>query len=197
MRKELERPENYTDQLASLVGFISRACAFTGHRPKKLPWRNDETAPECAALKAVLTEQIAALIEKGYTHFMSGMAEGTDVWAAQSVLAFREENPALKLHCILPCFNQSEEWSASSQARYRSILEHADSVIFINREDKKDCMLERNRFLVSYAATVLAVYNGERRGGTAATVRYARRLGREVIVIDPLTRSVTHDKTAP
>lgn len=197
MRKELERPENYSDQLASLVGFINRACAFTGHRPKKLPWRNDETAPECAALKAMLTEQIAALIEKGFTHFMSGMAEGTDVWAAQSVLAFREENPALKLHCILPCFNQSEKWSASSQARYRSILGQADSVIFINREDKKDCMLERNRFLVSYAATVLAVYNGERRGGTAATVRYARRLGREVIVIDPLTRSVTHEKTAP
>lgn len=197
MRKELERPENYSDQLASLVGFINRACAFTGHRPKKLPWRSDETAPECAALKAALTEQIAALIEKGFTHFMSGMAEGTDVWAAQSVLAFREENPALKLHCILPCFNQSEKWSASSQARYRSILEQADSVIFINREDKKDCMLERNRFLVSYAATVLAVYNGERRGGTAATVRYARRLGREVIVIDPLSRSVTHEKTAP
>lgn len=197
MRKELERPENYSDQLASLVGFINRACAFTGHRPKKLPWRNDETAPECAALKAMLTEQIAALIEKGFTHFMSGMAEGTDVWAAQSVLAFREENPALKLHCILPCFNQSEKWSASSQAQYRSILGQADSVIFINREDKKDCMLERNRFLVSYAATVLAVYNGERRGGTAATVRYARRLGRKVIVIDPLTRSVTHEKTAP
>ena len=197
MRKELERPENYSDQFASLVGFINRACAFTGHRPKKLPWRNDETAPECAALKATLTEQIAALIEKGFTHFMSGMTEGTDVWAAQSVLAFREENPALKLHCILPCFNQSEKWSASSQARYRSILEQADSIIFINREDKKDCMLERNRFLVSYAATVLAVYNGERRGGTAATVRYARRLGREVIVIDPLTRSVTHEKPAP
>ena len=197
MRKEWEHPENYSDQLASLVGFINRACAFTGHRPKKLPWRNDETAPECAALKATLTEQIAALIEKGFTHFMSGMAEGTDVWAAQSVLAFREENPALKLHCILPCFNQSEKWSASSQARYRSILEQADSIIFINREDKKDCMLERNRFLVSYAATVLAVYNGERRGGTVATVRYARRLGREVIVIDPTTRSVTHEKTAP
>ena len=73
MRKELERPENYSDQLASLVGFINRACAFTGHRPKKLPWRSDETAPECAALKAALTEQIAALIEKGITHFMSGM----------------------------------------------------------------------------------------------------------------------------
>ena len=76
-------------------------------------------------------------------------------------------------------------------------MEQADSIIFINRADKKDCMLERNRFLVSYAATVLAVYNGERRGGTAATVRYARRLGREVIVIDPLTRSVTHEKPAP
>ena len=51
---------------------------------------------------------------------------------------------------------------------------------------------ERDRFLVSYASVVLAVYNGERRGGTAATVRYARKLGRELIVIDPATRTVTH-----
>jgi len=197
MRKEFESPERFTAQLAEVGGFLSRACSFTGHRPQKFPWRYNEGDPACVALKETLAEQIAALVEKGYTHFLSGMAEGTDVWAAQSVLTFREKNPALKLHCILPCFNQSEKWSASSQARYRSILEQADSVIFINREDKKDCMLERNRFLVSYAATVLAVYNGERRGGTAATVRYARRLGREVIVIDPTTRSVTHEKTAP
>ena len=44
-------------------------------------------------------------------------------------------------------------------------------------------MLERNRFLVDHAAALLSVYSGERRGGTAATVRYAQKMGREVIVV--------------
>ena len=26
-------------------------CCFTGHRPGKLPWRDDETDPRCVALK--------------------------------------------------------------------------------------------------------------------------------------------------
>ena len=53
-------------------------------------------------------------------------------------------------------------------------------------------MLDRNRFLVDHAAALLAIYNGERRGGTAATMRYAQKMGREIIVIDPLTRFVVH-----
>ena len=53
-------------------------------------------------------------------------------------------------------------------------------------------MLERNRFLVDHAAALLAVYNGERRGGTAATVRYAQKMGRKIIVIAPLTRLISH-----
>ena len=40
---------------------------------------------------------------------------------------------------------------------------------------------------------LLAVYNGVRRSSTGATVNYARKQGREIIVIDPLTLSVTHE----
>ena len=196
MERESVASNRYVEQLATLTDFISRACAFTGHRPHKFPWRSDETAPECVALKKTLAEQIAALAGDGYTDFLSGMAEGTDTWAAQIVLALREDNPALRLHCILPCFDQSAKWLASSRERYRSILEQADSIIFVNRENKRRCMLERDRFLVSYASIVLAIYNGERRGGTAATVRYARKLGRELIVIDPATLAVTDEKSA-
>ena len=47
-------------------------------------------------------------------------------------------------------------------------------------------MMERNRFLVDHAGLVLAVYNGEPRGGTAFTVRYAQRTGKQVVLIDPL-----------
>ena len=146
----------------------------------------------------MLAAQIDMLIENGYTEFLSGMAPGVDLWAAQIVLALRVTKPSLRLHCILPCAAQSAKWSAALQKQYRAILEQADSIIFVNRADKKNCMLERDRFLVSYASVVLAVYNGERRGGTAATVRYARKLGRELIVIDPSTLTVTREwKTEP
>ena len=57
-------------------------------------------------------------------------------------------------------------------------------------------MLERNQRLIDSAGFLLAVYNGEKRGGTAATVRYAQKADREIIVIDPITISVSHSKTA-
>ena len=173
------------------------AAAFTGHRPQKFPWRYDELDPRCVALKAVLTEQITALADAGITQFLSGMAEGTDVWSALSVLALQEKNPKVKLHCILPCREQADKWTASSQALYRSILEQADSVVYVSRSYHKNCMLERNHFLVDHAAALLAVYIGERRGGTAATMRYAQKMGREIIVIDPLTRLISHGDIVP
>ena len=162
-----------------------KSCAFTGHRPNKLPWGYDETAEECITTKKTLTEQIEQLVKAGYTDFLSGMAEGTDTWAALAVLTLKKENPALKLHCVLPCEGQADRWSASAWELYFFILERADEVVYVSRGYSGDCMLERNRYLVDHAACLLAVYNGERRGGTAMTVRYAQRLGREVIIIEP------------
>ena len=103
-----------------------------------------------------------------------------------AVLALKKENPALKLHCILPCEGQADRWSASARELYYSILEQADEVVYVNREYSKGCMLERNRYLVDHAACLLAVYNGEWRGGTAMTVRYAKKMEREVIILRPV-----------
>ena len=175
---------------------MNKVCAFTGHRPNKLPWRYDETDSRCVALKAVLAEQITALAETGFTQFLSGMAEATDTWSALTVLSLREKNPTIKLHCILPCTAQAEKWSVPSQELYRSILEQADSVVYVSRDCHKNCMLDRNRFLVEHASILLAVYNGVRRSGTGATVNYARKMGREIIVIDPITRLISHGEPA-
>lgn len=164
------------------------SCAFTGHRPKSFPWKYDETARDCALLKDALSEQIRLLADRGVTDFLSGMALGADLWCAEIVLGLRKENPALSLHCILPCEGQENKWPASEQERYHSILRQADDVVFVNRAYSRDCMLERNRYMVDHASVLLAVYNGARRSGTGATVNYARKMGREIIVIDPITR---------
>lgn len=172
----------------------TKCCAFTGHRPRKLPWKYDEADSRCVRdLKATLAEQISELVGAGFTQFLSGMAEGTDCYCAQIVLDLREKNPTIKLHCVLPCKEQADKWPVSSRELYDSILEQADSIIYVNRVFHKNCMVERNRFLVDHAAVLLAVYSGAGRGGTGATVNYARKLGREMFVIDPLTLAVTHE----
>lgn len=169
---------------------IERCCAFTGHRPRKFPWSYNESDARCVALKETLAKEIVKLVEAGYTDFFSGMAEGADTWAALAVLALKKENPALKLHCVLPCEGQADRWSDSARERYHMIVARADFVGYVSRKYYDGCMLARNRRLVDQAGILLAVYNGERRGGTAATVRYARKAGREIIMIDPFTQAL-------
>ena len=160
-----------------------KSCAFTGHRPQKFPWKYNEDDTRCIQLQMTLAAEIKTLVEDGYTDFLSGMAEGVDTWAAEIILELREENPALRLHCILPCKSQADTWSASARVRYQYILEQADSIIYVHREKTRNCMLERNRFLVNHADLLLAVYSGEQRGGTAATVRYARKAGKSIVFV--------------
>ena len=167
---------------------LKTCCAFTGHRPKKFPWKYDEKDERCVALKAVLTEQIEKLAAAGVTDFYTGMALGVDTWAAMAVLALRERNRAVKLHCVLPCVDQEITWTVPDQVRYKYILGEADSVEYVKRLYDGKCMLERNQRLVDSAGILIAVYNGEKRGGTAATVRYAQQAGREIIYINPETR---------
>jgi len=148
-------------------------------------------------LKETLTAQIIALVEAGVTDYYSGGADGVDCWASLTVLALREKNPALKLHCVLPHEGQADKWSNSARERYHSILKQADTVDYVSRAYYDGCMIDRNHRLVDSAGLLLAVYNGVRRSGTGATVAYARKMGREIIVIDPITQHVTREGNAP
>lgn len=170
-----------------------KICAFTGHRPHRFPWKGNEADSRCVALKTVMTDQILLLADSGVTSFFSGGAAGVDCWAALMVLTLREKKPALKLHCILPYEGQADGWSDSEREIYQAILKQANSVKYVSQDYYDGCMIDRNHRLVESAGMLLAVYNGARRSGTGATVNYARKLGRKIIIIDPLTQAVTHE----
>ena len=64
-----------------------KTCAFTGHRPQHLPFGMNENDERCVKLKEELKEQIINLIEaENVTHFITGMALGVDLYAAEIVL---------------------------------------------------------------------------------------------------------------
>ena len=143
--------------------------------------------------ESILAEQIATLVGAGVTEYFTGGADGVDCWAAEIILGLREKNPALKLHCVLPYEGQADKWSDSARERYHAILRQADSVDYVSRKYYNGCMIDRNHRLVESAGLLLAVYNGVRRSGTGSTVNYARKMGREIIVIDPITQHITHE----
>ena len=69
-------------------------CAFTGHRPQNLPFRFYESDERCVALKSKLRECIIKLIEQeNVRHFITGMAIGVDMYAAEIVLQLKEIYP--------------------------------------------------------------------------------------------------------
>ena len=68
---------------------MHRVC-FTGHRPEKL------TRHEKSIMKD-LEKEIRKAVADGLNVFITGMARGVDVWAAQIVLMLRDEGCDVKL----------------------------------------------------------------------------------------------------
>lgn len=161
-----------------------KTCAFTGYRPQKLPWGFDESDMRCIDFKRRLRDAIHAMILAGYRHFISGAALGTDLWGAQFVLEFKRDFPEVTLEMAIPFEAQAERWNAEHRSLRSSILQAADQITTIRRFYTKDCMLERNRYMVQNADAVIAAYDG-REGGTQMTVRLAWRQGIPVILLWP------------
>ena len=171
----------------------SQICCFSGHRPTKLPFGYDETHPSCLRLKAALFGEAGRLREEGVTTFLSGMAQGTDMIAAEIVLDMRRAYPGnnIRLVAVVPYEGQADRWSIEYRERYFNILSKADEVMTLRKRYTDSCMQERNRYMVNASAHLVAVCGGAG-GGTRYTVDYAIKKGLEVIIINPDTLKREH-----
>lgn len=142
-------------------------CCFTGHRPEKLHKPEEQ-------IKKDLEAAILQAVDDGFVTFISGMARGVDIWAAEIVLRLRESNPAIHLVAASPYRGFESRWSADWQSRYNTILQQADLIRFVYPGYSPDCFQRRNEWMVDRSSRVIAVYNGEP-GGTRNTIEYAQR----------------------
>ena len=153
---------------------LHRVC-FTGHRPEKL------TIPE-KDIKVFLDKQIRKTISDGYITFLSGMARGVDIWAAETVLKIKDEGNPIHLICCIPYDDFEIRWPEEWQRQYNEILKKADIVTYTSHHYYNGCLQVRNQFMVDRAARLIAVYNGEP-GGTRNTIEYAKRRGLEIVTL--------------
>lgn len=144
----------------------------------------------CGQLKRVLREQIVRLIEEdGVSYFITGMAMGIDMYAAEIVLDLKVKYPGIQLESAIPCETQANQWPELLRERYYNIASQCDKETMLQTHYTPDCMQKRNRYMVDQSDIILAVWNG-RPSGTGYTVRYARNTEKSIIIIDPITLSV-------
>lgn len=167
------------------MGFAERSitCCFTGHRPEKLPWGDNENDSDCMALKRRISRAVLELYERGCRHFISGMAKGADLYFAEIVLALREIHPDMTLEAAIPCPTQADRWRAEERERYQAVLRRCDLETVVQQHYDRYCMLRRDRYMVDRSSVLLAVYNGSS-GGTRYTIGYAMDHGVEVVMLD-------------
>jgi uncharacterized phage-like protein YoqJ len=169
---------------------------ITGHREKNiLPYGGNSLYREItvSTVKTLLFRYIDMAVEKGYTDFFSGLAMGTDLWAAEYILKKRCVNKKVRLIGVMPYLRHAEGFSRE-YIRLLGIVENeADVLLTVNekhdivyrsiKSDEEAFNLYRNRnyYMVDGSDAVIAFLNrGCFASGTSQTVNYANRRGRKV-----------------
>lgn len=151
-------------------------CCFTGHRPEKLRRAEKEIWMD-------LNREIRIAVHDGINVFISGMARGVDIDAAEIVLQLRDNGYPVRLICACPYPGFENRWSRTWQNRYGMIIDRADLVRYIRPQYSKDCFQIRNEWMVNHSARVIAVFNGQP-SGTKNTIDYALQQGVPVFQIE-------------
>ena len=153
-----------------------KQCCFSGHRPEKLLHTEDYIINE-------LEREILSAIDSGFTTFITGMAKGTDIWAAKIVIKLRDSGIPIKLICASPYEGFEKKWDEDWKKRYYDIIQKADSVHYICKHYSRFCFQMRNQWMVDHSKRVIAVYNGSL-GGTRNTIKYANSKNILCVIID-------------
>jgi uncharacterized phage-like protein YoqJ len=173
----------------------ANAVCFTGHRETGIvPYRKDPiySSITLRTVQLMLCRYIDMAVESGYRTFISGLAVGTDLWAAKYVLAKKRSDSSIRLIGVMPFLRHAERFSP----RYKELLAEAEQgcdLLLTTSTDpdiiygkggentSPDVYKVRNYFMVDNASAVISYFNeGSFKSGTYQTLNYAVRKGLKI-----------------
>ena len=149
--------------------------SLTGHRPNKL-----------AGYK--LTNNFYTRLRKRLIR----MALGADTVWAQAIIDCRHRfgKDRVRFVADIPDYNQSSRWTDDSKRLWKALLGYADEVRTYNENDGKSyayVLNQRNIGMIDACDLLIAVYNGDKTGGTANGFNYGKSTGKYITIIAPHT----------
>ncbi len=121
----------------------NRSVAFTGHQDYD------------GSADGILRAAVYRLWSEGFRFFLSGMACGFDLAAAEAVLALRGECAGMELVAVVPFAGQPDSFSDADKRRYADVLAAADRTVVLADSYSRGCYYRRNDYLVDHAVRVV------------------------------------------
>ena len=160
-----------------------RTCCFSGHRPEKLP--SDRARREY--LRKLTSDTAALIYYKGVDTFMTGMARGFDLLAAEAVAFDPDIGDSIRLVCAVPYAEHRREMKTPQENDlYQRLIRRADIIVCLGDSYFKDCYRLRNSFMVNNSSYLIAYLKDEEsmRSGTGMTCNLAKRAGNTIYMIN-------------
>lgn len=165
---------------------ILRSACFTGHRPAKFPFDTENKTYLSTFLSNVYLLTFEAVTKRNIDTFYCGMQVGMDIWAGKIVLeqkktVFKDRN--VNLICVAPFEDEIVRRTGQDLTDYLCLQEGCDKFIALNKSFNRYCYYQRNQYMVENSGYVIAALS-KQRSGTELTINYAKKLGRDIHVID-------------
>ncbi len=139
------------------------AC-FSGHR----------YYPGAETDETRLAEAVEAAYRDGYRTFISGMATGFDLAAAEAVVRLKDLYADIRLIAAIPFKGQAAKYPLADRARYDTLLAAADEIWTLSERYSYGCYYRRDERMVERSARLICWYDGKKgSSGTRYTVRKA------------------------
>ena len=150
---------------------------ISGHRPEKLP-----QGSELRVIQSLLYQETGSAVADGAATFYTGMARGTDLWAAEMILQFRKTYPKIRLVCVLPFAESISKLRGADRYLAMTLMNAADETVTLSEHYYPGCYRARNAYMVERSRRLIAVVT-DSASGTGQTIRMAKQKGLELRLI--------------
>ncbi|WP_297131774.1 SLOG family protein [Terrisporobacter sp.] len=177
-----------------------KSIAFTGHRPDKLYGYDLENNNY-----KILKTSLYSLLKNEIEHFdadtfITGGALGFDTLVFEVVEELREYHEVYQLLAI-PFRNQPNKWPKKNIDKYNQMKTKATNIYVDEQKEDKDYsvkgtspgeyhpakMQKRNEWMVDNCDMLIGCWDGVKKGGTWNCLKYAKKLNKEIVIINPKT----------